>query len=277
MTAKHSLEIAGKTDPGCVRANNEDNLAIEPELGLLVVADGMGGHNSGEVASDIATSTILDFARKMLGGPKVLVPPDGGGAAGLSVRGRQLEYFVRTANTMIYEKGRAFPKDAGMGTTVVAVLADDKSLTVAHVGDSRLYVFRRGLLTQITEDHSLVGDQVKKGLLSAAEAVHSTLQNILTRALGAEPDVKVDVADHPLIPGDFILLASDGLNKMVADEEIARVIAEDAAPSRVVDTLIEMSRKAGGVDNITIVCARVPAKPAHASLKGFVSKIFGGR
>jgi protein phosphatase len=273
MSRKQALEIAGKTDVGCVRKNNEDNLVVDADLGLLVVADGMGGHNSGEVASELATSTIRDFARKMIGGPKNMVPE--GGDASLSVRGRQLEYFVRTANTMIYEKGRAFPKDAGMGTTVVAALADDKSLTVAHVGDSRLYLFRNGRLMQLTEDHSLVTEQVKRGQLTSDEASHSNLQNILTRALGAEAEVKVDVADHPLMPGDLLLLASDGLSKMVSDDEVAKVLAAARSALEAVDALIEMSRKRGGVDNITVICARVPAKGGGVSIKGLVSRIFG--
>ena len=114
MKTKDRVEIAGATDPGCVRKNNEDNFAVEPDLGLLVVADGMGGHNSGEVASDISCKTIVDYARKMIGGAKNMIPE--GGSAGLTPRARQLEFFVKSANTMIYEKGRAFPKDAGMGT-----------------------------------------------------------------------------------------------------------------------------------------------------------------
>jgi protein phosphatase len=273
MKTKDAIEVAGTTDPGCVRKNNEDNLALDPDIGLLVVADGMGGHNSGEVASEIASSTILDFARKFLGGRKALVPE--GGTPGLSPRGRQLEYFVKTANTMIYEKGRAFPKDAGMGTTVVAALIDSKSMTVAHVGDSRLYLWRRGDLSQLTSDHSLVGEQLRRGQISAQQAATSSLQNILTRALGAEADVQVDVADHPLLPGDVVLLATDGLSKMVADEEVGRVIAAEAAePQKIVDILIAKSREAGGVDNVTVVVAKVP--PAGAGgMKGIVSRLFG--
>lgn len=274
MKKIQALEIAGSTDPGCVRSNNEDDFAIEPELGLMVIADGMGGHNSGEVASDITTKTIRDFAKQMLGGQKSVVPE--GGDPSLSVRGRQLEYFVKTANTMIYEKGRAFPKDAGMGTTVVAALADSKSLTVAHVGDSRLYLFRRGHLSQLTEDHSLVADQVRKGLITSVDASKSNLQNILTRALGAEAEVKVDVADHPLLPGDIILLATDGLSKMVPDEEVARTISEDPTPQKVVERLIEKTRAAGGVDNVTVIAARVPDREARGTLRDLVSRIFGG-
>lgn len=272
MRAKDSLEIAGATDPGCVRKNNEDNFAVDPELGLLVVADGMGGHNSGEVASDIASKTIVEFARKMMGGDRSLLPE--GGSPGLTPRGRQLEYFVKTANTMIYEKGRAFPKDAGMGTTVVAALVDGKSMTVAHVGDSRLYLYRRGDLAQLTEDHSLVGEQVRRGQISADEAARSNLQNILTRALGAEGDVQVDVADHPLLPGDLVLLATDGLSKMVPDAEVAATIAAAGEPQAIVDALIARARAAGGVDNVTVVVARVPSRDG-GGVKGIVSRLFG--
>ncbi len=272
MRTRDRVEVAGATDPGCVRKNNEDNLAVDPDLGLLVVADGMGGHNSGEVASDLVASTILDYARKMLGGAKALVPE---GTAGLTPRGRQLEFFVKSANTMIYEKGRAFPKDAGMGTTVVAALVDSKSMSVAHVGDSRLYLWRRGELTQLTEDHSLVGEQVKRGQLTADEASRSSLQNILTRALGADKEVKVDVADHPLMPGDVVLLATDGLSKMLTDAEVAAVIAAEREPQKIVDVLIAKSRAAGGVDNITVVVAHVPAPGAGRGVAKLVSRLFG--
>jgi serine/threonine protein phosphatase PrpC len=272
MRTKDAVEVAGATDPGCVRKNNEDNFAVDPDLGLLVVADGMGGHNSGEVASDLAAKTIQDFARRMLGGATSMLPE--GGTAGLTPRGRQLEYFVKTANTMIYEKGRAFPKDAGMGTTVVAVLMDAKSMTVAHVGDSRLYLWRRGELAQLTEDHSLVGEQVKRGQITAEEAARSNLQNILTRALGAEGDVQVDVSEHPLLPGDLVLLATDGLSKMVSDAEVARTIASEPGPQAVVDALIAKARAAGGVDNVTVVVARVPA-PGEGGVRGLVARLFG--
>lgn len=269
---RHSLEIAGKTDVGCVRKNNEDNLAIDEQLGLLVVADGMGGHNAGEVASQIATSEIAKWARDYLAGDKVKVPD---GNPELSVRARQLEFFVKTANTMIFEKGRSTAKDHGMGTTVVAALVDDASLTVAHVGDSRLYLWRKGRLEALTEDHSLVNDQVRRGLISAEEASRSAIQNILTRALGTEEHVMVDVADHPLLPGDVLLLASDGLMKMVSDAEIARVVGEEGEPAKIVDRLIEMSKAAGGVDNVTVIAARVPQKKAATGLGGIMDKIFG--
>jgi protein phosphatase len=274
MRTKDAVEIAGATDPGLVRKNNEDNFAVDPELGLLVVADGMGGHNSGEVASDLAAKTIVDWARKMIGGAKSLVPE--GGTHGLSPRASQLEFFVKTANTMIYEKGRAFPKDAGMGTTVVAAIVDAKGMTVAHVGDSRAYLWRKGVLTQLTEDHSLVGEQVKRGQLTADQAARSNLQNILTRALGAEAEVAVDTADHPLLPGDIVLLATDGVNKMVTDAEVASVVAAELEPSRIVDALISKARAGGGVDNITVVAARVPGA-GESGVGGLMRRLLGGR
>lgn len=273
MMTRNGLEVAGATDPGCVRANNEDKFLIEEDLGLLIVADGMGGHNSGEVASDLATQTILQFARKMLGGARQMVPE--GADPRLSVRGRQLEHFIKSANTMIYEKGRAFPKDAGMGTTVVTALVDAQSMTVAHVGDSRAYLFRQGQLQALTSDHSLTGDQIRRGLISTEDAARSNLQNILTRALGAEKEVLVDVSDHPLFAGDTVLLASDGLMKMVDDDAVARTMEREPSSQRIVESLIAQARAAGGVDNVTVVVARVsPGK--GGPLQGLMSKLFGG-
>ncbi|MFA6004316.1 MAG: Stp1/IreP family PP2C-type Ser/Thr phosphatase [Elusimicrobiota bacterium] len=257
-------EFFGRTDTGCVRSNNEDNLLIDDAIGLLVVADGMGGHNSGEVASALAVSTIRDFARKLLAGDQVMDPASDG--AGFSLSGRQLDYCVRCANTVIYDKGRAFPDDAGMGTTVVAALAGPDHVSVAHVGDSRLYIFRNGTLVQLTEDHSLVGDQLRRGLISSEEAARSNLQNILTRALGAEEDVRVDVADHPVRSGDIILMATDGLNKMVSDERIAQVIKTEASPKRIVEALVALARQAGGTDNITVICGCLTPRPAAGLL-----------
>ncbi|MBI4425141.1 MAG: Stp1/IreP family PP2C-type Ser/Thr phosphatase [Elusimicrobia bacterium] len=265
------LEIAAKTDPGCVRTNNEDNLAVVEDLGLLVVCDGMGGHSSGEVASQIAADTVKEFALKMMGGPTQLVPE--GGDASRSARARQLEYFVKTANTMIFEKARAFPKDHGMGTTIVAALVDERSMTVAHVGDSRLYVLRNGALQQMTEDHSLVMDQVRRGLITLAEAEKSTIQNILTRALGTEAEVVVDVQDHPLLAGDLLMLCSDGLTKHVAEADLARTLREGKSANELCDALIQKARDGGGSDNITVVVARVPGARSDGLL-GRLSNIF---
>ena len=194
-------EIAGKTDPGKVRKRNEDSIGLLPEMGLIVVADGMGGHNSGEVASGLAIETILSFAKQMLKDGKITVPE--GGDEKQSVAERQLVHFIESDNTVIFEKSRAFAKDHGMGTTVVAALAGPKTIAVAHVGDSRMYLFRNGAIERITEDHSLVMDQVKHGLITEEEAEKSHLQNILTRALGTEEKVDVEVHEHPVLPDDI--------------------------------------------------------------------------
>jgi protein phosphatase len=266
---RHTLEVAGKTDPGCVRERNEDSLAINADIGLLVVADGMGGHNSGEVASSLATATVGDFVRQMIGGVREVVPE---GDPRQSVRAKQLVHCVRGANTIIYEKARAFPRDHGMGTTIVAAVVEEKTVTVAHVGDSRFYVLRNGLLQRLTEDHSLVMDQVKHGLITAEQADHHHLQNILTRALGTEERVEVDVADHPVLPGDVFLLCTDGLTKEMPEADVAKVLVEMKSAQEAVDRLIAGARNGGGGDNITVVVAR--QVPASSGVKAFFTHLF---
>lgn len=267
-----ALDFAGKTDPGKVRERNEDSLAVAPELGLAVVADGMGGHNSGEVASSLAVDTILTFARDFLGGGRNAVPE--GSDPALSPRGRQLAHFIQNANTVIYEKSRAFKKDQGMGTTVVAALADERGITVAHVGDSRLYVLRSGRLERLTEDHSLVQDQVRHGLITPEQAETSHLQNILTRALGTEAQVKVDVSDHPVLAGDVFMLCSDGLTKMVLEADMEKVLSAAATPVEAVDELIRRANDAGGVDNVTVAVLKAP--PPSGGWRRIVARFFGG-
>ncbi len=264
-------EIAGKTDPGKVRERNEDSIGLLPELGLIVVADGMGGHNSGEVASGLAIETILTFAKQMLGGDKQVVPEGNGNQ---SPAERQLVHFVENANTVIFEKGRAFAKDHGMGTTIVAALAGPKSMAVAHVGDSRLYLMRNGVIERLTEDHSLVMDQVKHGLITEEEAEKSHLQNILTRALGTEEKVNVEVHEHPVLPDDIFLFCSDGLTKMVTDAQMAEVLSTPGTPQSWTDKFIEMANAAGGVDNVTVAIARAGASTS-GGFKSFMRHLFG--
>ncbi len=264
MSPAPGWEFAGRTDIGCVRRGNEDSWVIDDELGLMIVADGMGGHNSGEVASALAVAIIRDYAQRT---------PLRAAVGGLSPRGWRLEHCIKAANAAINEKGRASAQYAGMGTTVVAVQVDADSLSVAHVGDSRLYLLRRGVLTQLTADHSLVADQARQGLITLAEAEHSPLQNILTRAVGTEADVQVDVAEHAVQAGDMILLASDGLTKMVADAEIARLLRAQPAPASGATALVERARREGGLDNITVICGRNRPSPAPG-LWGKLNEIF---
>ena len=263
------LEIAARTDPGRVRPNNEDDFAVLADAGLLVVCDGMGGHSSGEVASRIATSTVRESAVMMLSGSA----PAPAGDGGKSPRARRLEGFVKSANSRIFEEARAIPQDHGMGTTIVAALVDEKGMTVAHVGDSRLYLLRGGRLQLLTEDHSLVMDQVRRGILTMAEAERSNIQNILTRALGTESEVTVDVQDCPIVAGDILLLCSDGLTKHVGEEEISRAMREGKDVDDICETLIRKANEGGGTDNITCVVARVPAA-APSGLKGLLARLF---
>lgn len=235
-------DLAGRTDRGCVRANNEDSLAVELSLGLLVVADGMGGHNSGEVASRLAVEAVVGCVR--------------GRREGRASGNPALEGCVQEANALIYERARAFARDKGMGTTVVAVLLGRDSAAVAHVGDSRLYLLRGGRLETLTEDHSLAMEQMRRGALAPEAVEDSGLQNILTRALGTQPRVVVDAREQPLLPGDALLLCTDGLNKMLSDDRIAALLGRAPDASSACDGLVEEARRAGGVDNVTVAVAR---------------------
>ncbi len=220
-------EFAGRTDLGRVRSNNEDSFLIDEALGLLVVADGMGGHSFGEEASALAVRAIREAAAE----------------------GKDPVLSIRGANALIREKARSSAGHKGMGTTVVAVWIKADAFTVAHVGDSRCYLFRKGLLSQLTHDHSLAEES--RGL-----------RHILTRAVGAEETVEVDVSRHELKIGDRLLLASDGLTTMLNDEAIGRILANESSSSRAAAALVEAARQAGGADNITVVCGRfLPERP----------------
>jgi protein phosphatase len=239
------LEIAGRTDVGRVRSNNEDAFVIDEDLGLLLVADGMGGHRAGEVASAAAVHAVWEAAR-------AATP-----FAALD-RSRLLADWLKAANRLVFERARSSPLYQGMGTTVVAALADARSLAVAHAGDSRLYLWRAGVLAALTQDHSVVGEQMSRGLITPEEAERSPFASVLTRALGEGPELEVDAADHALSPGDVVLLATDGLTKMLADETVARALAEGGSCEEIVTRLVERACAAGGKDNVTVIAARVP-------------------
>lgn len=262
---KLSVTVAGLTDQGKVRANNEDGVWADPELQLLIVADGMGGHLSGEVASQMAVTTIpANF--------KQLMNSNTAGeifAQEFSAETNRLGFCMKIANQMIFEAAKRYPKDRGMGTTCTAALIFDDRLSIAHVGDSRCYLIRNGRIEQLTQDHSLVMEQVRHGLISKDdEAVHAN-QNILTRSLGTEAEVKVDLDEHPLFPGDVILLCSDGLNKEMDDNAVLKAAQQVAEPKQLAERLIKMANDSGGRDNITVAIARMD-KGA-----GILSRLFG--
>jgi PPM family protein phosphatase len=246
---------AGLTDPGQVRQNNEDNYWVDPELGLLIVADGMGGHAAGEVASQLAVDVIKE---QVANGLKTGRVPAMGVELPmhLSQRAHLIASTVHMANEVIYSAAQERAEKKGMGTTIVVVLADKKNYCVAHVGDSRLYMFRDGTLRQVTRDHSLVAEQVARGLLTAEQAEKSDIKNVLTRALGVGPEVEVDVDEHSLQPNDLLLLCTDGLCRMASDDEIAAELRRLKDPVEICHTLVKMANERGGKDNITVAAGR---------------------
>lgn len=242
------LEMAAVSDRGMLRAGNEDSVAVDPALGVAILADGMGGHNAGEVASRMAVDVVLAGMRSSLDSN---FEPQTADAQALV--GRQ----VQNANAEIHAAGSASRDRAGMGTTIVAALWHDAQLTIGHVGDSRCYRLRGETLTQLTRDHTVVQAHVDAGALSAAQARVAATRNILTRALGTDPDVQVDLATHDCEPGDVWLLCSDGLTEMLDDLEIARVVAEPASSLQAMaDELVGLANDAGGVDNVSVILVR---------------------
>jgi protein phosphatase len=246
------LNVGAATDIGRVRGHNEDQLAVRPDLGLFVVCDGMGGTAAGEVASQMAVDTIL----------AALKAPGPGTTSGSTERGylaqtSRLEQAVQLSNRDIYDQSQRDASQAEMGTTVVAAWIHHDIASVAHVGDSRAYHWHAGSFEPITRDHSLVEEQVRAGLISREESLQSEQQNILTRALGREPDVTVDLAEVPVQPGDYLLLCSDGLTRMVSEGQMAQAIAELRDPQQICDSLIAAANRGGGPDNITVVVVEV--------------------
>jgi len=249
------MEIVGKTDVGKRRTNNEDSFAIDPETGFFVIADGMGGHSHGEVASKMAIDVTKETIRKsILNGHKAIV---GKVNPKLTERTNQLASAVRLANQFIFESAKSNPKQSGMGTTIDGVLLEKNKISIAHVGDSRVYLVREGKLTQVTQDHSLVADQVRQGILKAEEAEKSPNKNILTRALGVDENTEIDCYETDAKVGDIWIGCTDGLNKMVTDEEILKTVPLMKTPKMIAEHLVDLANAAGGVDNVTVVVAQL--------------------
>ena len=245
---------AGRTDVGRRRDFNEDSLAIDLGAGLLALADGMGGHAAGEVASKIATETVLEFVRATAGKRHIDWPY--GYDEGQSLSANKLRSAVHLANDRIFKTIEDHPEMKGMGTTLVTVLAQGAAACVANIGDSRVYSYRSGHLTQLTSDHSWVGEQVRMGNLSAEEAVRHPFRNVITRALGSREDVSADLKELRLEPGDRMLLCSDGLTTMIEDKEILEVLeAWPDDPAAAAAALVDRANEAGGEDNITVIVA----------------------
>jgi len=247
-----TLEATGLTDVGRVRASNEDNFDYDERLGIFVVCDGMGGHAAGEVASRIAVDTVLSYFRKHQPAATQSPAPDDA-----PIGARMLAEAVKQANDAILEYAEAHKNTSGMGTTLVAARFADGNVSIANVGDSRIYLLREGELLQLTEDHSLVMEQVRRGMLSLDEAKRSSAQNIITRALGTDDTTLPDLGEFPAQSGDILLLATDGVLRHVTDQEIRDILLQIPSLKAACKTLIDLANEGGGDDNSTCVLVRL--------------------
>ena len=249
---------AAKTDVGRKRQGNEDRFCLDPTLGLYVVADGMGGHAAGEVASRLAVETIQEWMGKYLSGADVAIV--GPAAAAGSAEANFLLSSIRLANRIIFDSAKDRREYTGMGTTVVAVLAQDDRFVLAHVGDSRIYRIRRDHIVQISRDHSFVQEQVDSGMMSAAEAHQSQYRHMITRALGLKESVDVDLTEEPARPGDVLLLCSDGLSDLLDDEDMLVAVRDHAGDlDQACQALVDRANAKGGDDNITVLVVQAQA------------------
>jgi PPM family protein phosphatase len=245
---------SGLSDVGRVRTNNEDSFRIVEALNLYILSDGMGGEAHGEVASAMAVDVINKYceAEKEDSGATVLdeVP------ANISSQTRRLKNAIAQANFQIFQAAQKNPEQRGMGATITALWLKDTLMSIAHVGDSRAYLLRNGNLQQLTNDHSLVAEQVRRGLITPQQAEESEMQSVLLRALGAHPEVEIDVDEVEIIPRDVLLLCSDGLTRMVTEPEIAGALQAETVPSTAAERLIALANENGGVDNVTVIVVR---------------------
>ncbi|MHB8541007.1 MAG: Stp1/IreP family PP2C-type Ser/Thr phosphatase [Candidatus Acidiferrales bacterium] len=259
------LEFCARSDTGRVRENNEDSFRLAPELNLFVLSDGMGGQASGEVASRLAAETIVAHCREAETNP--LLRLIGERIEGASDAANRLASAVRLANHVVHQAAQRNTAQTGMGATAVAVWFADERMTIAHVGDSRVYRLRNGELEQLTQDHSFIAEQVRQGMMTEEEASRSKMQNVLLRALGIDPDVQVEVSEELLMEGDALLLCSDGLTHELSDAQIAAVLCDTDEAQEAASRLVELANQAGGGDNITVIVLRHAAKFAGAMAK----------
>ena len=248
---KAALEIASATHPGMVRSHNEDSIAADAEAGLAVLADGMGGYNAGEVASGIAVEYIRTEMKKQLATHK---PEE----IDQQIAEKLIVDHATRANSAIFQSAQSQPQYSGMGTTLVVALWHDNQISVGHVGDSRLYRLRGGKLEQVTRDHSLLQEQIDSGMITKEQARYSQNKNLVTRAVGIDPDVETEVHTYPVQVGDIYLMCSDGLNDMVTDEDIEVTLASLAANLPLAaQQLVQLACDNGGRDNVSVILVRV--------------------
>ena len=247
------ITSCGITDVGMKRTNNEDNYLINDELNLFVVCDGMGGHVGGEYASAIAVTTVEEVLTSIEQDPDMAMGEEDDPIERTRERVR---YAIRLAGKRIFEKATAEPEYKGMGTTALVLVIDRGNFFIAHVGDSRGYLLREGRIEQLTEDHSLVNEKIRAGLLTPEQARHHKLKNIITRSLGYTEDVEIDIQVRAVRRGDRFLLCSDGLSNLVDTGEMGELI-RSMSPQDAARRLVQVACERGGDDNITAIVARV--------------------
>jgi serine/threonine protein phosphatase PrpC len=263
---KLTTQAAGKTDVGVVRKNNEDNFGYDNRKGIFVVCDGMGGQAAGEVASKLAVDTVLGYFREPENGRDSEVLGQGFGE--VSERANALGTAIQLANKAIRQAGASESGNAGMGCTIVAACVQGNLFSIAHVGDSRIYLVRGGAIQQLTADHSLVMEQVRRGMITIEEAETAEMQNVIMRALGSEDSVEPDLADLSFEPNDTLLLCSDGLSRYVKDSAMLELIGRVENLDEACLGLIEAAKGGGSDDNITCVLI-------HAVEQSWGGRLFG--
>jgi protein phosphatase len=249
------LTFGSKTDVGRKRHHNEDCCLIDPRLGLFLVCDGMGGRNAGEVASSMAVEIIQKHIREASrnGNLSFIGEPD----EKFSAQTNRLASAIRLANQVINGAAKSKPDQSGMGTTVVSGMVGGGVLSVAHAGDSRMYLIRGGKAQPLTADHSLVAELVRRGKMTEEEAAASSQKNIITRALGVEETIDVELDEQPIMSGDVLLLCSDGLTRYLKPDEFVKVLRTAKDLQEGAERLVELANEAGGEDNVTVILVRV--------------------
>ncbi|HEU0220031.1 MAG TPA: Stp1/IreP family PP2C-type Ser/Thr phosphatase [Gallionella sp.] len=269
MKIEDALEIVSQTNPGMVRSHNEDSVAQELACGLVVLADGMGGYNAGEVASGIAVSVVATEICQHLQNAS---PTDRDEASGEELGVLLLRDNIQRANASIFQAAQSQPQYAGMGTTIVSGLFYDNRVIVGHVGDSRMYRLRGETLETITRDHSLLQEQIDCGMISVEDARLSKNKNLVTRAVGIDAEVVPEIHVHDVLVGDIYLLCSDGLNDMVEDEDIQSTLyAMQGNLPLAAEQLIQMANDNGGRDNVSVILIKVNGE--FAAPRGWLAKL----
>ena len=273
MTLKGKIQLYGKTDTGSVREHNEDVIGCNENIALAVLADGMGGHRGGEMASAITVSTVLEVITNKI---KDIKTSDIDNTSGYSAESQVIHEAVTLANKNVHDSSEAHAQYRGMGTTVVVVLFYDNRFTAAHVGDSRLYRLRDGELEQLTRDHSLVQELIDQDFYTPEQAKKSLNKNLITRAIGIDSKVQIDIQEDVALVNDIYLLCSDGVTDMIEDDLIKSVMIENSENlKKATSEIIRLANEHGGKDNISVLLVKpIKSFPAKNSLFSQFFNIF---